>query len=233
MKLQNHPGPSPGHHAPPLGEPRRGARPPPPSPSGAPATPRAGSAGAGSTWALFTAMAPRVRGELGVSRAPHAAAPAAAIFSLARTSRAGRRDALRLRTAPPGRGGAGRARLCACARGGRRRLAVAAQARWRAGRGRGGPEEGARRRGADAASLRGRSGAARGGKAGEAAEKLRFQPLGIVRGGGVAVRWARAEGSPPSPERVAGGGWWRTAGAAAVRAVPSWVTWARCAAGLR
>lgn len=28
MKLQNHPGPTPGHHAPPLGEPRRGAQPP-------------------------------------------------------------------------------------------------------------------------------------------------------------------------------------------------------------
>lgn len=26
MKLQNHPGPTPGHHAPPLGEPRRGAQ---------------------------------------------------------------------------------------------------------------------------------------------------------------------------------------------------------------
>lgn len=105
MKLQNHPGPSPGHHAPPFGEPRRGALHTPQSPSGTPAAPRDGSAEVASTWALFTAMAPRGRGELSVSRAPHAAAPAAAIFSLARTSRAGRRRVLRLRIASAGRGG--------------------------------------------------------------------------------------------------------------------------------
>lgn len=74
---------------------------------GGPEAPRAGKEGPGGTWAPFTAMTARFRGELGVSRAPHAAAPAAAIFS--RTHQPGRQAA---RTAPAhssggeGRGGA-------------------------------------------------------------------------------------------------------------------------------
>lgn len=89
-------------------------------------------------------MTARFLRELSVSRAPHAAAPAAAIFSLARTSRAGRRRALRLRTAPDGRGGAGRGGLCARVFGGRWWRVVSTHARWMLSRARGGREEGVR-----------------------------------------------------------------------------------------
>lgn len=117
-------------------------------------------------------MTARFRRELGVSRAPHAAAPAAAIFSLARTSRAGRRRALRLRTAPDGRGGAGSGGLCACVFGGRWWRAVGAHARWLPTRARGGCEEGVR---AAASGVYGRC-------EGEAETKLSLQLSGVVWG---------------------------------------------------
>lgn len=202
MKLQNHPGPTPGHDAPspppsPFGEPWRAAQPPLGTRQQPPRSTPDTSSGSPSTWALFTAMAPRVRRELSVSRAPHAAASAAAIFSPARTSRAGRRLALRLRTAPPGRAGrAGRASAPALGQGGaggrgrRRRAGGRAQ--------RGGRAAGARRRlwrllgaprsGGHPWSRLSGDGAGQLGREGE--RGCRESSLSARKGGGIAARWA-------------------------------------------
>lgn len=90
MRLQNHPGPSPGQHASPGPARRRGQRAPP----GRARLPRHPPPGGPRGWAVpgrcLRPWRPRFNGKLGVRSAPHAAAPAAAIFSLAHTHTAGR-----------------------------------------------------------------------------------------------------------------------------------------------